>query len=720
MGLAALLALAALVLGPTLSHAATIGTLSAVTVSATVLTGGQAAADAVVLGPQSFTLTTENAYTPSARIGIAIEVSGAASFSTSTTPTIAGMTCQSTTVVQTRLVFEGCAVTTNGTVAFQVANVSYTNGSGLSVYRSSVTLNGSIYNASNTTQLFETIPTVTAISSPALGYTLTATTAGTGTGTITVSPQLPTYSYGATVTLTANAAAGSLFSIWGGACSNSVSAVTCTVTITANTTVTATFVRASTYSLTTRVSTTGTGTGTLSVNPIASAYPSGTVVTVTANPGTGSALASWSGGGCTGTALTCQVTMTANTTVTATFNSTLTYDLTLIYAGTGTGTVSQNPFATSYTPGTSVTLTPAAASGSTFAGWGGACSGTAATCTVTMSTARSVTVTFNTVNSYTLTTSTAGTGVGAIVASPAGPSHTEGTVVTLTATAEAGSSFAGWSGACTGTAATCSVTMNAAKAVTGTFLRDTTGVLRQAGVSSSASTTYQSFLRFYNASGAAGTVTVTLSDYASGVEMGQWTSPSIAPGTAPQYAIATLEGVLPGFSAKPAMYSVTMQAQFNGTFQHILWKPGDGTLTNLSTCDSGTAPVLTRAANVHGSMLGNLGYASSIVVYNTSVVAAAVALHIADAATGASLGVYTSAAIPANGQLVLPVSTLESTVGITPTSAMPHYIVTVHNQFIGYIQHLLTNSRVGVITDMSTVCAFPALTVTVPTNPSGS
>ena len=72
---------------------------------------------------------------------------------------------------------------------------------------------------------------------------------------------------------------------------------------------------------------------------------------------------------------------------------------------------------------------------------------------------------------------------------------------------------------------------------------------------------------------------------------------------------------------------------------------------------------------------------------------------------------------PANGQVVVPVSTLEAAIATTPAAA--HYIVTVHNQFIGYIQHLLDNARVGVFTDMSTVCTFPALTVAVPTNPSG-
>ncbi len=715
------MALAALALWPAASQATTLGSLSSVTIPTVVLTGTRAQADAAVLGPQSFTITTDNAFTPSARIDIQIDISGA-QFSSATTPAISGLTCQSVTAVQTSLTFGGCAVTTNGTVAFQVTNVSYTGAGGLAAPGSTIALSGAIYNASNTRQVFETLPTVTAVTSTAVSYTLAASVSGAGTGTVVVSPQQPSYAYGSTVTLTANAAGGSALSAWGGACSaTAATSTSCTVTITGNTTVSATFVRASTYTLTTRVATTGTATasGTIAVNPIASSYTAGTVVTVTANPGSGSALASWSGGGCSGTATTCQVTMSANQTVTATFVSTLSYSLTVSTAGTGTGTVAANPFATSYAPGTTVTLTAAPDSGSVFAGWNGACTGTT-TCTVTMSANRAVGATFTALVSYGLTVRTAGTGSGAITANPAASSYVQGTAVTLTATASSGSTFAGWSGDCSGTAAACQLTMNADKTATGTFVRNTTGILRQAGVVSSASSTAQSFLRFYNASGAAGTVTVTLSDYVSGVALGQWTSPSIAPGTAQQYSIATLEGALPAFGAKPALYSATMQAQFDGTFQHVLWKPGDGTLTNLSTCDSGTAPILTRVANVHSSALGNAGYPSSLVVYNTSASAAAVTLNIADAATGASLGTYTSAPIPANGQQVLQISTLENAIGIAATPARSHYIVTVQNLFTGYIQHLLNNTQVGVITDMSTVCTFPAITASVPTNPSGS
>jgi len=83
--------------------------------------------------------------------------------------------------------------------------------------------------------------------------------------------------------------------------------------------------------------------------------------------------------------------------------ATPTFALTVAKAGTGSGTVTSSPAgiscgsdcSESYASGTSVTLTAAAAGGSTFAGWSGACSGTG-TCVLSMTAARSVTATFNT------------------------------------------------------------------------------------------------------------------------------------------------------------------------------------------------------------------------------------------------------------------------------------------------------------------------------------
>lgn len=71
-------------------------------------------------------------------------------------------------------------------------------------------------------------------------------------------------------------------------------------------------------------------------------------------------------------------------------------------------------------------------------------------------------------NMFFLTTATTGTGQGAITANPAGPIYSAGTVVTLTAAASAGSTFAGWSGDGTGTT-TRTVTMDDNKSVTAAF-----------------------------------------------------------------------------------------------------------------------------------------------------------------------------------------------------------------------------------------------------------
>jgi hypothetical protein len=86
--------------------------------------------------------------------------------------------------------------------------------------------------------------------------------------------------------------------------------------VTANHTIVASFTPLL-YSLS--IANNGTGTGTVSSNPAGSSFAPRTVVTLTAKPAAGSKFAGWSGG-CTGTSLTCQVTLNSNVSVTATFN----------------------------------------------------------------------------------------------------------------------------------------------------------------------------------------------------------------------------------------------------------------------------------------------------------------------------------------------------------------------------------------------------------------
>ena len=149
--------------------------------------------------------------------------------------------------------------------------------------------------------------------------------------------------------------------------------------------------------------------------------------------------------------------------------------------GSGHGQVTSSPngidcgatCSHSFAPGTLVALTATPANDSTFTGWSGACTGTLTQCKVSMTGTRSVTATF----AYTLNVTKIGSGNGRVTSSPAGidcgatcsHSFAASTLVTLTATPASGSTFTGWSGACTGTSTQCKVSMTRTKSVTATF-----------------------------------------------------------------------------------------------------------------------------------------------------------------------------------------------------------------------------------------------------------
>ena len=127
-----------------------------------------------------------------------------------------------------------------------------------------------------------------------------------------------------------------------------------------------------------------------------------------------------------------------------------------------------------YDPATLVTLNAIENSGYTFTGWSGACSGTG-TCVVTMDAAKSITANYATTQ-FNLTVVKSGAGTGTVngtdglinCGNTCSVNYDSGRVVTLTASAN-GSTFAGWSGACSGTGA-CTVSMTEAKTVTATFI----------------------------------------------------------------------------------------------------------------------------------------------------------------------------------------------------------------------------------------------------------
>ena len=204
------------------------------------------------------------------------------------------------------------------------------------------------------------------------------------------------------------------------------------------------------------VSQSGTGTGRVTGTGIdcgrdcSEIYEANTQVTLTATPETDSVFAGWTGV-CSGTETTCQVTINKVQTLTATFNLIPTHGLTINKVGTGSGKVTGEGIdcgsdcTETYTEtGKVVTLTASADSGSAFVGWGGVCTGTTATCQVTLNNAQNVTATFNLIP-VALTVSTTGNGSiigdGIHCGSDCSETYTHNTTVTLTAQRGAGSTI---------------------------------------------------------------------------------------------------------------------------------------------------------------------------------------------------------------------------------------------------------------------------------------
>ncbi len=359
---------------------------------------------------------------------------------------------------------------------------------------------GNVYIADSGNDLVEKVTPagelsiIWAAEDPIPGSTLTVARAGSGSGTVTSSPSGITcpetcfggYEPDTPVTLTATPLPGSAFVGWEGA--GCLGTGTCQVTMSSDMAVTATFQQLPPVTLT--VALAGSGSGSVESSPpgiacpgtCTYAYPPGTPITLTPTAVSGSRFVGWEGSGCSGTS-TCQVTLSSDTEVTATFEKLPVLSVSL--AGSGSGSIESSPSGIAcpgtcsyaYPPGTPVTLTPTAVSGSRFVGWeGSGCSGTS-TCQVTMSSDMAVTATFQQLPPVTLTVALAGSGSGSVESSPSGIAcpgtcsyaYPPGTPVTLTPTAVSGSRFVGWEGSgCSGTS-TCQVTMSSDMAVTATF-----------------------------------------------------------------------------------------------------------------------------------------------------------------------------------------------------------------------------------------------------------
>lgn len=234
-----------------------------------------------------------------------------------------------------------------------------------------------------------------------------------------------------------------------------------TITITDDTEITAVFEQEQ-YAL----NVTTSGEGQVKVAPAQDSYLYGDTVTLTPEPALGWLFAGW-GGALSGTETPKTLTITGDTTVAAAFI--VEPEVTLTVQVIGNGGVTQAPEQPRYND--VVTLTATAAPGWHFAGWGGDLNGVVNPAEIIMDGSKTITATFveDTVPTVTLTVTVVGDGT--VTRNPDRPLK-RGETVTLTATAEPGWRFLGWSGDLTGDTNPVQLTMRGNKSVTATFVED--------------------------------------------------------------------------------------------------------------------------------------------------------------------------------------------------------------------------------------------------------
>jgi hypothetical protein len=284
------------------------------------------------------------------------------------------------------------------------------------------------------------------------------------------------------VQLTTKRGTGFSSSLWASGC-ETISGETCITGLDAGAAARASFV-GDNYALTVRK--TGSGKIVSNIGGIdcgancSSNFNYQSAVQLTANPSPGYTLSGWTN--CpTYFGNICYVTMSAARTVSAKFTDAIKYPVNVVSGG-GLGSISSSPAGIScggncssfFNKGTTVTLSAVPTYGYKFVGWSGACSGVGRCKTVANS---SLVVKALFEKSPTSIVSLAVSGAGIVTSSPKGIScgtscsykFVIGDSVVLTAKPSKNKRFVGWSGACSGTTRTCSVTVDSPKSITAIF-----------------------------------------------------------------------------------------------------------------------------------------------------------------------------------------------------------------------------------------------------------
>ncbi len=229
------------------------------------------------------------------------------------------------------------------------------------------------------------------------------------------------------------------------------------------------------------VSVSSQGQGTVTLAPNKTEFDSGENVSLTPVAAPGWAFVRWEGAA-SGSAVPLQITVTESVSVQAVFEQQA--SLTIQTETTGQGTISVTPNQPAYLPNAVVQVSATAAPGYRFAGWEGSLTGTTNPASLTLSESANVRAVF--IRQWSVQVSANGS--GQISISPDKPVYDDGDRITLTAAANTGARFAGWSGGASGNATSIEIVVNAALNVTGNFIAQralTVNVTGQGGVTRS-------------------------------------------------------------------------------------------------------------------------------------------------------------------------------------------------------------------------------------------
>jgi hypothetical protein len=171
-------------------------------------------------------------------------------------------------------------------------------------------------------------------------------------------------------------------------------------------------------------------------------------------------------------------------------------------------------------------------------------------------------------------------------------------------------------------------------------------------------------------------------------------------------ARATLQNTPVASSARP-YFNLEVESTFTGYMQHIVWARDQGILTNLSACADGLSSDGRTLLNVHSRLIE--GYPSRLRIANTGTATEPATVSFYNAINGQALGSYTTSAIPPGAALEVALARIEGAVPalqdptVTGSNATQQYNVKLEN-FTGYVQHIVENTRAGLLIDMSPKC----------------